>query len=90
MVSYLLSVLVSCPDELNRLGNSGSSATSSHRMFNESALNLQVIREVINVHSQELSRQWKDEREEEAARPECSSHRYRKGRDLGPPDDLLL
>ncbi|KAM9852628.1 U11/U12 small nuclear ribonucleoprotein 48 kDa protein [Aulostomus maculatus] len=38
----------------------------------------EVIREVINVHSEELARQWREEREEEeAARPETSSHRRR-------------
>ncbi|XP_069576029.1 U11/U12 small nuclear ribonucleoprotein 48 kDa protein [Brachyistius frenatus] len=38
----------------------------------------EVIREVINVHSEELSRQWRDEEnEEEAARSEHSSHRRR-------------
>lgn len=39
----------------------------------------EVIREVINVHSDELARQWRDEREEdeEGARSEPSSHRRR-------------
>ncbi|XP_060905529.1 U11/U12 small nuclear ribonucleoprotein 48 kDa protein [Labrus mixtus] len=38
----------------------------------------EVIREVINVHSAELTRQWReDEHEEESARPEPSSNRRR-------------
>ncbi|XP_035529033.1 U11/U12 small nuclear ribonucleoprotein 48 kDa protein [Morone saxatilis] len=38
----------------------------------------EVIREVINVHSQELSRQWREEEdEEESTRAELSSHRRR-------------
>ncbi|KAM9352777.1 U11/U12 small nuclear ribonucleoprotein 48 kDa protein [Symphorus nematophorus] len=38
----------------------------------------EVIREVINVHSEELSRQWREEEdEEEATRSELSSHRRR-------------
>lgn len=40
----------------------------------------EVIREVINVHSDELARQWRDEREEEdeeGGRSEHSSHRRR-------------
>lgn len=44
---------------------------------------LQVIREVINVHSEELSRQWREEEEEEeVTRSELSSHRYDEHCDL--------
>lgn len=39
---------------------------------------LQVIREVISVHSEELARQWKEEDEEESMRVEQSSHGYTK------------
>lgn len=40
---------------------------------------LQVIREVINVHSEELARQWKEEEdEEESMRVEQFSHGYTK------------
>lgn len=38
----------------------------------------EVIREVINVHSEELTRQWREEEDEdESARSELSSHRRR-------------
>lgn len=41
------------------------------------AITLQVIREVINVHSEELSRQWREEEEgEKEMRSELSSHKY--------------
>lgn len=44
-----------------------------------SMIALQVIREVINVHSEELARQWKEEEdEEESMRVEQSSHGYTK------------
>ncbi|XP_023249452.1 U11/U12 small nuclear ribonucleoprotein 48 kDa protein-like [Seriola lalandi dorsalis] len=40
-----------------------------------------VIREVINVHSDELARQWRED-EDESTRSEHSSHRYKKRYDL--------
>ena len=42
-----------------------------------------MIREVINVHSEELSRQWReDEGEESSTRSAHSSHRYEVTSDL--------